>query len=436
MGGDADWTVREHAGLALARMTGEQFAQDESQEWRKWWNATSIEAKQDRLIKELAAEEADARHAAARALRALATPALEERLLKLLRPPTQLRARERTSLIEALDRVGTAKSLPYFVARASVGDRAAAWALGKRGGEKAEEALLKGFRRNRSLDFMLNLDRVKSRKCGPFVAALCRQFPSLINSSAGSEDVRYGPAPRERVLANLIRRSGRATQLIGLTLDQLEGKLDEASVPDDLKPLLRDLCSVTQPGFIREGYGGCACLLAAMCHVADDAALAPRLMPLLKHQSYTVRIYAALTLGRLRAAEAVAPLVEVIKEGYAFSDSTALASGKHTASFRTVNGKRRRQSQTIRWLGYFCMALGRIGTEEARQTLEAFAADPGVLRDVRYGSVVGLGFVAAPASRPVLEEVVQTDVIWMIRDAAERAIAEIELRRAAGGDHQ
>ena len=427
---DPNWAVAEHAHLALVRMTGRPAGEAKNGEWNRWWAATSIDQWQARLLAQMESEDPETRTAAAQALRCLASPAIEDRLLKTLTEGRRIGREEGKPLTEALDRIGTAKSMPYLLQRARVGDAAAAWAVGRRGGKDAEQALLSGFRRNRSLDFMLSLDRLKSTQCGPFVPGLVGRFPSLINSGARSEDLRYPTPPLQRVLANLIRRSGRAPELIDAVLDQLAGNVDSPP-PKDLKPQLDSLFQILKPGFIREGYGGCAAPLAALCHVADDQSIVPRLIPLLRHKTYTVRIYAALTLGKLRATEAIGPMLDAIKEGYPFSDSTALTSGKHTASFRKIDGKRRRQSQTIRWRGYVCMALGKMGSDEARQALEALASDPVASRDIRYGSVVGLGVIGSPESLHVLRQVAQTDIIWMIRDAAERSLADVELMRRA-----
>ena len=88
----------------------------------------------------------------------------------------------------------------------------------------------------------------------------------------------------------------------------------------------------------------------------------------------------------------------------------------------------------VRWRGYLCMALGRIGAPEARRALDTLAVDPGAPRDVRYGSVVGLGFIGSPESLPALRKVADGDIIWMIRWTAKQALADMELaQRIAGG---
>jgi HEAT repeat protein len=109
-------------------------------------------------------------------------------------------------------------------------------------------------------------------------------------------------------------------------------------------------------------------------------------------------------------------LIDIIREGYSFSDATALASGKHFE-----------HSQTVRWRGFLCMALGRMGGEEARRALEEFASDAAQPRDVRYSAVVGLAFIRSPESLPVLRLVAAEDIIWMVRDEARRAIEDIEI---------
>ena len=170
-----------------------------------------------------------------------------------------------------------------------------------------------------------------------------------------------------------------------------------------MKPELRK-------GFVRQDSGNVAWPLAALPHITTNPKFVPRLIALLHHQAYVVRIYAATTLGTLRAEEAIEPILAVIREPYPFHDATVLASGKHF-----------RQSWTVRWRGFLCMALGKLGGEAARTALEELAADPDQYRDIRYGAVVGLQFLGSPRSIPTLTNVAQGDIIWMIRHTAEQA---------------
>ena len=233
--------------------------------------------------------------------------------------------------------------------------------------------------------------------------ALCRNFASVIRAGRG-EDLRYPPSPLRRVSANLIRRSGKGPMLVDLILAEMEGRPKEDAISADLKPLFQDLRRILTPEFVREGFSDCDPLLGVLYDVADDPALVPRLIPLLQSECLLTRIYAGLTLGKLGAAEAVDPLLEVIRKGYAFSDSTAPASAKHTVNILNVDGKPQRQSQTVRWLGYLCTALGHIGTDDARLALESLATDPDAPRDVRYGSVIGLGHIGSTESLPALRK--------------------------------
>lgn len=423
---DTDWATREHARIALQLMTAQVDLPGQIQAWQTWWDLSTLGAKQQRLLSLLSVPDVLQRISAARALRCLATEDMEEDILAALKGGAPIGGKERKHLTEALDRIGAAASMPYFLERAAVGDAAAAWALGRRGGAEAEEALLKGVRRNRGLDLLLNLDRLKTRKCAPFLPALCRNFITVIRAGY-AEDIRYRPAPMRRVSANLIRRSGKGSMLVELILSEMEGKPKGDQIPQNLKPLFVDLRKVLKPEFVREGFSGCDALLGVLPDVADDPALTPRLLPLLRSDILLVRVYAGLTLGRLQAQEAVEPIVSIVRDGYPFSDSTAAASGKHTSSFVQVDGKRQRQSQTVRWLGYLCVALGDIGGDRSRRALESFALDSASPRDVRYGSVVALSRLGSPAALPALRRVARDDIIWLIRDTAERAIADIEL---------
>lgn len=421
---DPDWSVCEHARIALCRMTAEDAS------WGRWWSATSLEHKQNALLAALESPDQATRSTAAQALRALATPEIEEEILKRLTQGKGVSGEERKLLTEALDRVGGAAALPYLLQRTSVGDRAAAWAVGRRGGPEAEEALLKGVRRNRGLDFLLNLDRIGSTKCTPYVPFLCRNFITIVRAGYG-EDLRLPVSPMHRVSANLVRRTGHAPALVEMILLELEGKANDQAVPAELRPHVTDLRKLLKPEFVREGVSGCDYLFGAFRYLIDDPALVPRLLPLLESPVLLTRIYAAMALGELRAPGGVRPLLTVVRAGYSFCDSTSPASGKHTAEFRQVDGKRVRQSQTVRWLGYFCWALGQIGTEEAREGLESLAGAIDSPRDVRYGSVIGLGAIGSPKSLPILRTIARDDIIWIVRDTAARTVADIELNQRA-----
>ncbi len=419
----ADSATREFTAHTLRCLTAQMELPVRAASWNEWWRTTTLAEKQTRLFDALSGG-GDACVDAARALRALADASAEKRLLTFLNDTPRISAKQRKLLTEALDRVGGKGALPYFLQRAATGDGAAAWALGRRGGAAAEDALLKGLHRNRSLDFLLNLDRLHSTKCGPYVPALCRCFHTVIRAGYG-EDLRYPPSPLRRVAANLIKRTGQSRTLVDLILCELEGRPRHGAIPASMKPLFAELRRLLKPEFVREGLSGCDSLLGALHDVADDPALVTRLIPLLQSEILLVRIYAGLTLGRLKAEAAVPALVQVIESGYTFCDATAPASAKHTGAFVTVDGKRQRQSQTVRWLGYLCTALGRIGTDAAREALQRFAVNPEAPRDVRYGSVVGLELLGAPEALPTLQAVARQDIIWLIRDTANRAVEEM-----------
>ena len=183
--------------------------------------------------------------------------------------------------------------------------------------------------------------------------------------------------------------------------------------------MLKAMRSELKPGFVREDGTTTSQPLVAVCYSASDRALVPHLVPLLKHPAVVVRVYVALALGRLHAREALPAMVEMIREGYTFSDSVALASGKHFD-----------QSQTVRWRGFICMALGRMGGNDARKALEEFAADPKQPRDIRYSAVVGLGFIGSSDSLPLLQRVAEQDIIWLVRDEARQVARNVQLTKS------
>jgi HEAT repeat protein len=228
--------------------------------------------------------------------------------------------------------------------------------------------------------------------------------------------------------ANLILRSGRAPELVHEVLLELEYTMKPPPAaprpprPPEWRPMLEAMRSELKPGFAREDGVTTSQPLTALHHVATDKALVPRLKPLLRHPAFVPRIYVAMTLGKLQATETLPDLLAMVREGYPFSDAVALASGKHFD-----------QSQTVRWRGFLCMAVGRMGGDEARVALEQFASDPKQPRDIRYSSVVGLGFIGSPKSLAVLRQVATNDIIWMVRDEARRAAADIEVLAAEGG---
>ena len=418
--GDRSWEVRQNAWLGLCHMTAQNFPAEQKTQWEQWWQSgTATDKAQALLAAAQRGSDAAKRSDALRALRHLATASDEEALLALLRkpPPPPLSPDERTFLCEALERIGTAKAIPTLAAQQT---DAAAWALGHIGGSEAEQALLK-FRP--TLSVLLALDRLHSTNCAPLIPHLVGQMGLVTYRGQPDDVMNEDLQPIQRVGANLIRRSGQAPLLIELVLQELEDTMKppiahgpRPACPTEWSEMLKRMHSELKPGFVREDGATTSQPIAALCYTADDPALAKRLIPLLRHPAYVPRIYVALTLGRLHATEALTEIVDLIREGYWFSDSTALASGKHFE-----------QSQTVRWRGFLCMALGRMGGDEARAALESLAADPKQPRDIRYSSVVGLGFIASPKSLPVLRKVAGDDVIWMVRDEARRVMESIEL---------
>jgi HEAT repeat protein len=420
---DPSWEQRENARLALARMTAQNFPAEPPDQWRRWWDTTGLTNLEQTLLAGARTSPPPARLSALRALRHLATPGSEGALTTLLGQPG-LRLEERTLVAQALERVGSTNAIP---ALAGVPSEAAVWALGRLGGPAAEQALL---RFPKALPVLVNLDRLHSTNAGPFIPHLVAQM-GLVTYRGQPDDLMNRDAqPIQRVGANLIRRSGRAAELMEQVLLELEYTMQppraspRPPMPAEWKPMLEAMRSELKPGFVREDGVTTSQPLAALYHVAspDDQALARRLLPLLRHPAFVPRLYVALTLAKLRAPEALPALLGIIREGYPFSDAVALASGKHFD-----------QSQTVRWRGFLCMALGRYGGDEARAALEAFAADPGQPRDIRYSAVVGLNFIASPESLPALRRVAATDIIWMVRDEARRAAADIEVLAAEGG---
>lgn len=417
-----EWHTKRRVHLALQRMTARDLG-DQRQPWQAWWDSGTPESRQAEL---LAALMPDASHsdsqltraAALRALVHLADASAEPAIIRLLDspPPPRLSEDERRYAIEVLERIGSPRAVPVLVRQRR---DSAAWALGRIGGDEAEQGLL-NF--PLTLPVLMNLDRLHSENCGPLVARLVPRM-GLVTYRSQPDDLHAPPTPIQRVSANLIRRSGAGAELIEAILAELEATSDPDNPqpapepPEHLRELMVRFREELRPGFVRNDGVTTSQPLTALSLVADDPALADRLIPLLHHPAFVARIYVAMTLANLNAAEAIPEIVQIIRQGYEFSDAATLVSGKHFD-----------QSQTVRWRGFLCMALGRLGGPQARQVLEELAADPDEFRDIRFGAVVGLSEIGSPESLAVLDQIAQQDLIWMIRDTARLAIEDIRIR--------
>ncbi|MFV2068294.1 MAG: HEAT repeat domain-containing protein, partial [Pirellulales bacterium] len=171
------------------------------------------------------------------------------------------------------------------------------------------------------------------------------------------------------------------------------------------------------PGFHRaDGYAK-SVPLCAMSLLARDPAWIPRLITLLNHPAYVVRVYAAKALGELRAEGAVEPIAKVLRDGYPFEDAIEHDSGKHGPDI----------SRFVRWKGYLAMSLGNIGSERAREVLEQLVVDSQAPRDIRVGAAIGLGTVADRRSRGALTEASRQDIVRAVRQTARHALHEIDV---------
>jgi len=403
-------------------MTGQDFGETALHKWKEWLDRDDWPRKQSSLLAQLNSEDAGARYRALTALRHLGDSQAEAPLLEWIGKRKSIGGGEAALAVAALERFGTAKSLP-FLAKQATRRKETAWALGEIGGPEAEEALLAGLKRfgGRELWYMTNLDRLHSTKCEPFIPALLQAFGLIIYRSQ-TDELHLPPTARQRVAANLILRTGKAPQVVDLILAECEGERRDEETPKPLQALLKGMRHELKPGFVRSDGRTVAQPLAALPHITRDRQFVPRLIKLLKHPAYIVRIYAATTLGALHAEEATDPILTVIREPYPFVDAVELASAKHF-----------RQSWPVRWRGFLCMALGRLGGGEARVALEGLATNADNFRDIRYGSVVGLQFLGSTSSIPALQQVARDDIIWMIRTTAREAVDEIKLRRGTGG---
>jgi len=409
---DADWEVRENARDALARMTAAgPFA--DRQAALSWIAGSSWSEKETALVERLDSEDPKQALAALEALRFVGSSASEDAVLK---PRPTFGGAGLRLAVRTLERIGTEKSVPGLTALAK-NVPSASWALVELSGPAAEPALLEALPRWRAsrLDYLVNLDRVGSTNCGPHLPILLQAFGLVIFRSR-TDDLQFRPTAYQRAAGNLILRTGRAQEVVDLILAECEGTRREEDTPPEFRATLTNMKTELAPGFVRGDGMTVAQPLAALPHIITDRRFIPRLIALLDHPAYIVRIYAAEGLAALEAEEAVEPILDVLRTPYPFPDPTSQVSGKHFD-----------KSQFVRWRGYLAIALGKLGGEASRLGLETLAADPTSYRDIRYGSVVGLRFLGSPKSVPMLEQVAGVDIIREVRLEALAAVEEIGL---------
>jgi HEAT repeat protein len=416
---DPAYEVRTQAAMALVRITGHEptaaLAADASC-WREWWQQMSPDQREASLIAALA--EPSTRSSALRRLRRLGGARTEAALIELA-GNAKLGPRDIRLLLAALEPVATHNSLE-LLEQFGGHSHAVAWALGNVGGLEAERILVKHIGAY-GIEGLINLDRLRWEGAFPFAPILVQSF-GLVSYRSQPDDLHNPPTPRQRLAAQLLLRSGRAAEVVDVILSKLDGqpiavaKLDDPTV-QALLQIVGKMDEELQPGFHRaDGYAQ-STALSAMSHLVRDTAHVPRLINLLDHPAYVVRVYAGKALGNLQARPAVEPIAEILGAGYPFDDATHQASGKHGPEI----------SRFVRWKGYLAMALGRIGGDQAREVLEELAVDASAPRDLRFGAVVGLGSVGDEQSRAALIRVAEEDTVRWIRQSARRSLREIEL---------
>ena len=417
---DDVYEVRAQAAAALVRVTAHGPPTEETADssyWKRWWEQMTPDETEASLI--LALEDPSKRGDALRGLRRLGGTRTQAALIKLAQS-TKLGPAEIELLLEALEPVATHESLG-ILERFGGHSPAVAWALGDIGGPEAQRLLVSHLGAY-GLDGLMNLDRLHWK--GAFVHApqLVLSF-GLVSYRSQPDDLHNPPTPRQRLTARLLLRSGRAPEIVDVILSKLDGQPMTLASKDDstiqaLVQIANEMDEELKPGFHRaDGYAK-STPLCAMAHLVQDPALTPRLIKLLDHPAYVVRVYAGKALAKLRAQQAVEPIGEILRAGYLFEDATHQVSGKHGPEI----------SRFVRWKGYLAMALGEIGGDRAREILEDLVVDESVPRDVRMGAAVGLGIIADERSCDPLIRATEQDVVRWIREMARRSLREIELR--------
>ncbi|MHC4994279.1 MAG: HEAT repeat domain-containing protein, partial [Planctomycetota bacterium] len=367
---DKNWEVRANAIDALRRMTAHDAPAD-ARAWREWLNASDWSVKEAELITGLSSNNKARALSALQALVHIGTPTAEDAILK---HGIRVGPQGPRLVTKALERVGTERSLPLLLRLAGKAPDFT-WPLVEIGGDRpeVEETLLAAFARMpTNPTVMVNLDRIHSTGAAPQSGQLLRAF-GLVIYRAATDDLHRPPTSTQRLAANLLLRTGQSQKIVKLILDEIEGVRRDEDTPEFLRQTLTSMREELKPGFQRLDTGNVALPLASLGHITRDPVFTPRMLKLLDHPNYVVRIYAAEALAALHAEEAVAPILRVINQPYGFADATTLTSGKH-----------RDKSQTVRWRGYLAIALGKLGGEEARVALEKLATNPETFRDIRY----------------------------------------------------
>ncbi len=418
---DGSYETAAQATLALQRVTSHKppaGKESDSAYWRQWWKRMTPEQREASLLDSLKAPAR--RGAALSGLTRLGGARTEAALVQLVQT-TQLSATDVKLLLEALEPLATERSLP--VLRKYGGrSRAVAWALGNIGGQEAEGMLVAhvsayGF------DGLMNLDRLRWKGAFAMSPRMIRSF-GLVSYRSQPDDLHVPPTPVQRTMAQLLVRSGRADEIVDIILSKLDGQPSTIAGSDDptvksLRQIVDEMDPELKPGFHRaDGYAK-SIPLCAMSLLVRDQAWAPRLIKLLDHPAYVVRVYAARALGQLRAEAAVEPIARILRDGYPFDDAIQQDSGKHGAQI----------SRFVRWKGYLAMSLGSIGSDRAREVLQRLVVDSRAPRDIRLGAAVGLGRIADERSRDALATASKQDIIRWVRRTARRSLHEIDLAK-------
>ena len=417
---DESYEVRAQAAAALTRVTVHRPPAEETADrsyWKRWWEQMTPDEREASLI--LALKDPSTRGDALRGLRRWGGTRTQTALIELAQI-TKLGPEEIELLLEALEPVATRESLG-ILERFGGRSPAAAWALGNIGGPEALRLLVDRLGAY-GLVGLINLDRLHWKGAFAHAPRFVRSF-GLVSYRSQPDDLHHPPTPRQRLTAQLLLRCGRAPEIVDVILSKLDGQPATLASKDDstiqaLLQIASEMDEELKPGFHRADGDAKSTPLCAMAHLVQDPGLTPRLIELLDHPAYVVRVYAAKALAKLRAQQAAEPIGEILRAGYPFEDAAHQVSGKHGPKI----------SRFVRWKGYLAMSLGEIGGDRAREILEELVIDESLSRDVRMGAAVGLGTIADERSRDSLTRATEQDVVRWIRETARRSLREIELR--------
>lgn len=257
-----------------------------------------------------------------------------------------------------------------------------------------------------------SLNRIGSSAAGPIVPHLIRSVPTDPDRALFLETDTY-----ELLVGRLIRRSGRADEVIETCLAMLGDPSAEASreLQQALEITLNAWAGKPSP------ENRAAQILSAVCRdrrhapavraayeryrampeeLPDRALGAQKLLHVTMPQRHWVLFFLGRTLGNLQDPAAVDTLMASLAPGL-----NEARHGRPDPAHPNVHLLQ--LDPTPCWRGAAAWALGRIGDHRAADTLLAVVADMNNAVDTRYAAAKALGAIANPQSIPAIRKLAE-----------------------------